>query len=188
VRVGEWSMHELAANHSAFGLVKVLAVGMGWPAAGLVPVYYTVGAVVFAGVFFGRLWRMPRANQLLAVSLFMVMLPPVSYFYALVHLYAVFVVLMFCAIWAERNAVSVRGLGTMILLFVPLFGSFTLLTFRGVWMFGGLVQAGLLIVMFFLAARFPFVRVGVLGSGEDCLEQTVMGVGVQSDCLVGCDG
>jgi hypothetical protein len=153
VRVGEWSMHELAANHSAFGLVKVMAVGFGWPAAGLVAIYYAAGAVVFAGAFFGRLWRMPRANQLLAVSVFMVMLPPVSYFYALVHLYAAWVVLVFVAV---RSREKVPGLAPAILLFVPLFGSFTLLTFRGVWMFGGLVQACLLVGMFVCAVRFPF--------------------------------
>jgi hypothetical protein len=130
-----------------------MAVGFGWPATGLVAIYYAAGAVVFAVVFFGRLWRMPRANQLLAVTVFMVMLPPVSYFYALVHLYAAWVVLMFLAVKA-RN--PVRGLGAAILLFVPLFGSFTLLTFRGVWLFGGLVQACLLGAMFVCAVWFPF--------------------------------
>jgi len=155
-RVGEWSMHELAANHSAFGLVKVMAVGFGWSASALTLPYYCCGAVVFAAVFFGRLWRMPRANQLLAVSVFMVMLPPVSYFYALVHLYAAWVVLVFVAVRAARDGLRVRGLGAVILLFVPLFGSFTQLTWRGVWLFGGLVQACLLGVLFVCAGWFRF--------------------------------
>jgi hypothetical protein len=119
---------------------------------------------VFAVMFFGRLRRMPRANQLLAVSVFMVTLPPVSYFYALVHLYAVWVVLVFLVVRAEQDGVRVRGLHAAILLFVPLFGSFTLLTWRGVWMFGGLVQACLLMVLFVLATRFPFGSGS--GSGE----------------------
>jgi len=158
VRVGEWSLHELAANHSAFGLVKVLAVGMGWPAARLTLPYYAAGAAVLAAAFFGRLWKMPRANQLLAVTAFMVMLPPVSYFYTLVHLYAAWVVLVFVAMRAQRAGVRVRGLAGTILLFVPLFCSFTVLTWRGVWLFGGLVQAGLLGVLFVCALRFPFAE------------------------------
>jgi hypothetical protein len=158
VRVGEWSMHELAANHSAFGWVKLGAVGFGWQAGGLVAVYYAVGAAIFAAVFFGRLWRMPRANQLLGVTAFMVMLPPVAYFYTLVHLYAPWVVLAFCAVRAERSGVRVRGLGWAMAGFAGVFASFTVFTFRSAWLFGGLVQAGLLGGMFVLAARFPFLE------------------------------
>ena len=46
---------------------------------------------------------MPVANQLLALTAFMVMLPPISYFYTLVHLYAPWVVLVFVAIRAGRR-------------------------------------------------------------------------------------
>ena len=109
MRVGEWDLHELAANHSTFGWVKMVAVVAGWPAGRLMLPYYVCGAVVFAAAFFGRLWRMPRANQLLGVTAFMVMLPPVSYFYTLVHLYAPWVVLVFCAVRAEQRSVRVRG-------------------------------------------------------------------------------
>ena len=45
---------------------------------------------------------MPQSNQLLAVTAFMVMFPPVSYFHTLVHLYAPLLVLLFVAIRAER--------------------------------------------------------------------------------------
>jgi hypothetical protein len=165
VRVGEWSLHELTANHSAFGLVKVLAVGLGWPAARLTLGYYAAGAAVLAAAFFARLWKMPRANQLLAVTALMVALPAVSYFYTLVHLYAAWVVLVLVAMRAERDGVRVRGLRTTILLFVPLFCSFTVLTWRGVWLFGGLVQAGLLGALFWCALRFPFAGQGI---GKDC--------------------
>jgi Glycosyltransferase family 87 len=176
VRVGEWSMHELAANHSAFGWVKVLAVVFGWDAGRLVMGYYCVGAVVFAAMFFGRLWRMPRANQLLGVSVFMVMLPVVSYFYSLVHLYAVWVVLVFVAVRASRDGVRVRGLGVAMVMFVGVFGSFTLLTWRGVWMFGGLVQACLLGVLFVCAGLFPFGEGGDLDARlTGCAEVTFGG-------------
>jgi hypothetical protein len=156
VRVAEWSFHELAANHSAFGLAKLLAILMGFPLAKLTLPYYAAGAVVFAAVFFGRVARMPVANQLLAVTAFMVMLPAVSYPYTLVHLYAPLAVLVFVAIRAERDRQRVRGLSAVMLLFLPLFTSFMLLTYSRALMFGGLIQACVLVALFVCAAVFPF--------------------------------
>ena len=101
-RVSEFSWHELAANHSVFGMVRFGAKIVGFPPAKLPLAYYGGGALVMGLAFFGRLWKMPVANQLLAVTAFMVMFPPVSYFYALVHLYAPFLVLLFVAIRAEQ--------------------------------------------------------------------------------------
>jgi hypothetical protein len=99
---------------------------------------------------------MPVANQLLAVSVFMVLLPPISYYHALVHLYAPLLMLMFLAIRAERAGVRVQGLELTVMLFVPLFASFTLFTFPSFFLFDGLVQAVLLVVLFGCALRFPF--------------------------------
>jgi hypothetical protein len=158
VRVGQWTLHEVAANHSVFGLAKLAAMVVGFPLEKLTMPYYAAGALVFAAFFFGKLVKMPVANQLLAVSTFMVMLPPVSYFYALVHLYAPFIVLMLIAIRAARAEVRIPGLQMTILLFVPLFASFMLLTYPKVMLFGGLVQAALLIVLFLCAATCPFVE------------------------------
>jgi hypothetical protein len=161
VRVGQWTLHELAANHSAMGLVKVAAMVADVPLERLTLPYYAFGAAVFAWAFFARLWRMPVANQLLAVAVFMVILPPISYFYTLVHLYAAWVVLVFVAIRAETAGldgarVRVPGLTAAMLLLVPIFVSFMLFTFPRVLLFGGLVQAGLLMAVFACALRFPF--------------------------------
>jgi hypothetical protein len=161
VRANEWSLRELAANHSAFGLAKMAAMITGMPLAKLTLPYYVCGALAMAWAFFGRLWRMPEANQLLAVTAFMVMFPPVSYFHTLVHLYAPLLVLLFVVIdeqkaGAERAGVQVRGLQGTVLLFVPLFASWTLFTFPRVFVFAGLVQAALLLVLFGCAVRYPF--------------------------------
>ncbi|WP_157477539.1 glycosyltransferase family 87 protein [Granulicella tundricola] len=156
IRVAEWSLHELVANHSFFGLVKFVATLMGVAPGRLTGPYYLCGAVLFAVVFFGRVWRLPVANQLLMVSLFMVMLPPISYFYTLVHLYAPFVVLMLVAVRAERLGVKVPGLGGALVLFVPVFGSAALMTARTVYVFGGLVQAVVLAVLFWCSVRYRF--------------------------------
>jgi hypothetical protein len=156
LRAGEWSLRELVANHSAFTLVKMAAMIAGLPLAKLTLPYYACGAVVMGGAFFGRLWRMPEANQLLAVTAFMVLFPPVSYFHTLVHLYAPLLVLLFVAIRAERAGVRVAGLQGTVMLFVPLFAAFTLFKFPRVFVFDGLVQAALLVALFGCAIRFPF--------------------------------
>ena len=54
---------------------------------------------------------MPVANQVLAVSTFMVMFPPISYYHALVHMIAPLIILGWIAIEAERAGVRVRGCG-----------------------------------------------------------------------------
>jgi hypothetical protein len=163
LRASEWSLRELAANHSAFGLVKLAAMMTGVPLIKLTLPYYALGAVAMGWAFFGRLWKMPVANQLLAVTVFMVMFPPVSYFHTLVHMYASLVVLLFVAIDAqkagsERAGVQVRGLKLTVLLFVPLFAAFTLFLFPRVFVFDGLVQAALLVALFGCAVRYPFAE------------------------------
>jgi hypothetical protein len=156
LRVGEWSLRELVANHSAFELVKVLAlIGDVSPAKLTLP-YYACGAVVLALAFFGKLWKMPVANQLLAVSVFMVLLPPISYYHALVHLYAPLLMLMFLSIRADRMGLRVPGLELSVMLFVPLLASFTLFTFPSFLLFDGLIQSILLVVIFCCALQFPF--------------------------------
>jgi len=155
VRVSEWSFRELVANHSVMTLVKLAAKLTGVPLASLTLPYYVCGALVL-GLAFWRLGKMPVANQLLAVSVFMVMFPPVSYFHALVHLYAPLLVLLLVAIRAERAGVQVRGLKGTVLLFVPLFASWTLLTVPRMLVFAGLVQAVLLVVIFVCTVKYPF--------------------------------
>jgi len=101
------------------------------------------------------------ANQLLAVTAFMVVLPPISYFYTLVHLYAAWMVLVLVAVRAETagengTSLHVPGLTATMLLLVPVFASFMVFTFAQVLLFGGLIQAALLIAVFGCALRFPF--------------------------------
>jgi hypothetical protein len=155
-RVSEFSWHELAANHSVFGLARFLSKVAGVPPAKLPLAYYAGGALVMGLAFFGRLWKMPVANQLLAVTAFMVMFPPVSYFYALVHLYAPFLVLLFLGIRAEQAGVKIAGLRGTMLLFVGLFASFTLFTFPHAFLYGGLIQALMLVMMFVCSLEYPF--------------------------------
>jgi len=162
LRASEWTVHELAGNHSFFTLAKFVAVVVGVSTAALSKPYYLCGAVVFAVVFFGRVRKMPVTNQLLVVSLFMVMLPPVSYFHTLVHLYAPWLLLVFLAIEARGRVV---GLKAVILMFLPLFSSFTLYTFPTLFLYAGMIQAVLLAVLFVLAVMFPFGEIAAAEVG-----------------------
>ena len=155
-RVSELSWHELAANHSVFGLVRFVVVMAHKSLAKLPLPYYVGGALTMVLASFGRLWKMPVANQLLAVTAFMVMFPPISYFYTLVHLYAPFLVLMFLAIREAREGVRIPGLRGTLLLFVLMFASFTLFTYPAVFLYGGLFQAFVLLLLFMSALQYPF--------------------------------
>jgi hypothetical protein len=156
VRTSEWSVHEFAANHSAFIPVRFVASIMGGATGNLTNLYYLCGGLAFVALYFGRVRKMPITNQVLVVTAFMVMLPPISYFYTLVHLYAPFLMLMFLAFRAERAGVRIPGLTGTILLFVPIFASFTIFNYPRAFLFGGLIQAIMLMSLLLRAIQFPF--------------------------------
>lgn len=156
LRVAQWTMNIVATNHSLFTLVKFAAAVIAVPFGKLTLLYYLCGGSLFVLLYVGRLRRMPWVNQLLAVSLIMVMLPTVSYFHTLVHLYAPWMVLVLLSVRAERAGVRIPGLSGTILLSVPLFISFTLYTFRSVFLFAGLIQAILLCFLMLCALEYPF--------------------------------
>jgi hypothetical protein len=156
VRTSEWSVHEFAANHSAFIPVRFLASIAGGATGNLTNLYYLCGGLAFVALFFVRVRKMPVTNQVLVVTAFMVTLPPISYFYTLVHLYTPFLMLMFLAIRAERAGVRISGLTGTILLFVPIFAAFTIFTYPRALLFGGLIQALMLMSLLLRALQFPF--------------------------------
>jgi hypothetical protein len=155
-RASDWNLHELFANHTAYDLTKVVALIARFPLAKLTAPYYVCGALLLLVSFFGKLWKMPVANQLLAISAFMMAFPPVSYFYTLVQLYAAWMVLVFVAIRAEKAGVTLPGLRMVMLLFVGLFGSFMLFSFPRVFLYGGLIQGIMLVLLFLCALEYPF--------------------------------
>jgi hypothetical protein len=155
-RTAEWSLRELVANHSLMDVAKMGAMMAQYPLGKLTLPYFAIGAVVLGAAFFGKLCKMPVANQVLGVSTFMVMFPPISYYHALVHMVAPLLLLGWVAIRAQRAGVRVKGLLGTMLLFVPLFAPFTVLTYPTAFVYCGLVQALVLAVIFLCALEFPF--------------------------------
>jgi hypothetical protein len=158
LRAAELSTREMNANHSWFLPVKFAAAVSGVSALKLITSYYVGGGLLFLAVFFGRLRKMPVANQLLGASIFMLAIPTISYFHTLVNLYAPLLVLFFIAIRADKTGVRVDGLSTAILLFVPLFASFQLFTFPTFFLFCGIMQSVLLFILFLYAVQYPFAE------------------------------
>jgi hypothetical protein len=156
IRMGEFSLRELVANHSLIDLAKLLAMIAHYPLGKLTPPYFALGTVVLAAAFFGKLWKMPVANQFLGISTFMVMFPPISYYHALVHMIAPLLLLGWIAIRAQQAGVRVAGLGATILLFVPLFVPFTVLTFPHAFLYCGMLQSLVLLALFVRALEYPF--------------------------------
>jgi hypothetical protein len=158
-RGAEFSLREMVANHSLVDVAKLVGLIAHVPLGKVTLPYFALGAVVMGAAFFGKLWRMPAANQVLAVSTFMVMFPPISYYHALVHMIAPLMILGWIAIEAQRRGVKVKGLGGTMLLFVPLFAPFTLLTYPQVFLYCGLIQSMVLAVIFLRAVELP-LKVG----------------------------
>lgn len=155
-RVGQWTMNMVATNHSAFTLMKVVAVIGGRNADAWTLRYYAVGAVLALLLYFVRLHKMPLANQVLGLTIVMVMLPTVSYFHTLTHLYAPWVMLVLVAVRAQKDGRKVPGLAGALWLFLPLFVSFTLFTFRSLFLFGALIEAVALLFLLLYALQYPF--------------------------------
>lgn len=155
-RVAAWTVQDLAGNHSLFTLVKVVAVLAHREPEAFTRAYYVAAALGFLAIWGERAWKLPRVNRLLLVTLFMVMLPPLSYFHTLVHLYAPWLLLAGLAVRAEREGAWVKGLTPALLLMLPLFASFTLMTFPRHDIYAGIVQSAMLVVLFVVAVVFPF--------------------------------
>ncbi len=155
-RVEEWSLHELATNHSAFTWVKFVLRVAGHPFAAATLPWFVCGALVFCAVFFLRSTQLPFVNRLLTLTTFMLLFPPISYFHTLVHMFVPLALLMALAIRAEQQGLHVPRLHATLALFLPLFASFMVLTERSMFLFGGMVQACFLAAIFFNAARYPF--------------------------------
>ena len=112
---------ELRFDHSLFSVVKVLAFDSGRGLAGLAPGYYLGCAAVFASLFLFRVRRLPWLNQLVFLSVAMVLLPPVSYVYTLVHLYvpSVFVAVLLAGEGNQPSRTGLVALAAMLFLLLP---------------------------------------------------------------------
>ena len=143
----------LGFDHSLFGLVKFLSLKridlQGW-----VRPYTMVAAGASLIVYFARLWRLPLPNQIVALSILSIILPPVSYDYTLLNLYPAFAVLVCLAIRAQQAGMTLPHMTTYMVLFAIVFTPESYVILFGA-AYGAQVRAVALIVMLVLALRWP---------------------------------
>jgi hypothetical protein len=89
---------DLGYDHSFFGLVKFVTLPWHPDLTPLVRPYTRLIAVSCLALYFGRIWKLPLANQILILSVLSVSIPPVSYDYTLVSLYAPIAILCILAL------------------------------------------------------------------------------------------
>ena len=81
-------------DHGILGLIKVLTIGLHVNIDAIFAAYLPVAALIASALYFFRMWRLPLLNQVLALVLCMVLLPPFSADYTLLHLCAPIALLM----------------------------------------------------------------------------------------------
>jgi Glycosyltransferase family 87 len=123
---GEARVKELSIDHSLLAPIKTVAFFHAdrWGTLSyLTRPYLLIAGTAALLAFFLRVARMPLTNQVLFLFCAMVALPPVSYDYTLVHLYAPWALLVAVALRAAAAGQTLPGLRTCFLCFAVLFTS-----------------------------------------------------------------
>lgn len=95
-------------DHGVFALLKVLSGGA---LAGASSKYLLVAGLTAGVLYFARIWRLPLLNQVLALTLCSVLLPPFSADYTLLHLYCPWALLLLAMVhgFVSRAATLLMG-------------------------------------------------------------------------------
>ena len=137
-------------DHSLFGLLKMSLCRYGVQPEMMLEGYFaTVGAIMLA-LYLVRVRKLPFANQLLFLSVASVLIPPVSFDYTLLQLYAPLVVLILVLL-DERPPRMTAVFVLLALLFTPTNFLFSRGESRA-----GQIKAALLIGLLYFAIQRPF--------------------------------
>jgi hypothetical protein len=162
--VTHYQIAQCGLDHSLFGLVKLgLAASghMDWMnnvarMGHLAYAYLAVVALSGLTLWIIRIRHLPPVNQVLALTVAAIMLPPVSFEYTLMHLYIPWVMLVLLAIQGREAVFSGRRPLLVAYVFIAVLVSpLTEFWFHG-WGMGGEMKAVLLLLLFILALKFPF--------------------------------
>lgn len=156
---------QMGFDHSLFGLFKSLFHHFLSPSSlsHVLTAYLLCAAAGGVVLYLARIRRLPFVNQVLCLSVASVALPPTSFDYTLLHMYAPWLLLLFLSLHqksTENRPLTVALLGCAIL-----FSPQTEVIFRE-GSRGGQIKAVTLIVLFVLALRYPL---GQLYDAQDVL-------------------
>jgi hypothetical protein len=116
--------------------------------------YMAVAAAIGLILYFWRIRTLPRANQILALTLASILLPPVSADYTLVHLYIPWGVLVLISI-SLKDAQKVRGLVLSFVCMAFLMAPESFAVIHGIRIAGQL-KAIVLLILFIVSITYPF--------------------------------
>jgi hypothetical protein len=149
-------------DHSLFALIKRMMSSIPPPAqmSRIANTYLLCAAAAGCVLFFTRIRKLPFVNQVLCLSIASILLPPTSYDYTLLHLYAPFALLSFVVV--ERAARSMPDPSPMpfllaFSLFAFLFSAQSEFIIHGA-RFAGQLKALCLLLLWLVALRYPFVH------------------------------
>ncbi len=151
---------ERGFDHSLFGLVKALIPALPPPErmARVLSMYLLVSAIGGIALYFVRIRKLPVINQLLCLTIASILLPPTSFDYTLLHLYAPWVLLLFYALrryGQDGSGLASPALWSTFICFAVLFAPLTEFIVRGESI-GGLIRCVFLVVLFVVGLIYPF--------------------------------
>lgn len=145
----------LAVEHSMVSLLRILTTAHPEYMTTLSRFYLPAAGLLMLIYYFAFIWKLPRTNQLLALSIAIVLLPPKSYDYTLVMLYVPWACLVFLSLGAARRGLKVKGLTVAMVLMALIVSPELYIKFQGYYS-AGQFKTLCLLALLFVAARFPF--------------------------------
>ena len=149
--------NELPIDHSLLAPIKIFGYEMAHRTGTLS--YLTKPYIVVAGtlatlVYFLRVRNMPLANQAIFLFASMIVLPPVSFEYTTVHMYAPWAMLVIVALRAAYEGKKLQGLRTMFICFAVMFTSQRYIYYH--WIYpNGTFKVIALVILIVVALRYP---------------------------------
>src|SRR6187402_12884 len=145
----------LTFDHSLVSLIRVLTISHPECMLSLSHVYMPTLSIVMTIVFFTKVWKMPRLNQVWFILLAAVLLPPKSYDYTLTMLYIPMVWLSLLCVSAAVRGQKIPGALPVMIAMAFVLSPEVFIKFGGDWA-SGQFKTIVLLVLLGLTLRYPF--------------------------------
>jgi len=151
---------EIGFDHSLFSLLKIFAITFGYSAGKWLHPYYVIAGAAASLIYLVRVRHLPFLNRIVFATVALVLLPPVSYEYTLVHLYVPAALVLLCCIPPQTGAAPPHdhpprslpiAFACVLVLLLPI----NLFLFRGT-LYAGQIQTIPLLLLGTLAALQPW--------------------------------
>ena len=151
-------------DHSLYSIPKLLLYPQGVDRPRLLTIYLLLAGAAMLVVYIVHVRRLPLANQIVILSVCMVLLPPTSYDYTLVQLYGAWAVLSCIAVRGMRRNERMRGLATALILLAIVFTPQNLIGAGR--SYGGPAKSLVLLALLVVATCLPFTEATSVGEAR----------------------